>query len=148
MKRPSPETAMPWLALPSELGGATSATVFLVLASITQTAFLVFVAPQVVLAFEKNQRSPGFGFRTGLPVAFCIGETITPSRSDQFLASRFGPADGAPKPGGATAGAWAATAGRPPGCWTWMGPGDLPPDCGARVEQAAASTAAPPTSPP
>src|SRR6266568_6236127 len=89
---------MPWLLLPSPSKGAASATVCLVLASITHTAFLVFVAPQVVLEFEKNHRSPGFGFKTALPVAGLSSETIMLSRSGQVFASKFGPGAGAANP--------------------------------------------------
>src|SRR5262249_27001795 len=142
MNLASPETAMPWLLLPSPSTGAISAMVCLVLASTTQTLFLVLLAPQVVLEFEKNHRSPALGFSTGLPVAGFTSETTIPRRSDQVLASRFGPGAGAPA---ATAGC-AAAAGAPD-CCTVTGVTAAPPGASAGVlgavvaEQAASSSA-------
>src|SRR5574341_702512 len=98
MNRPSPETAMPWLLLPSPSAGAISATVCLVLASMTHTEFLVLVAPQAVLEFEKNHRSPGLGLRTGAPVAGFISDTIIPMCSAHPLDSKLTPEEGAAPP--------------------------------------------------
>src|SRR6266542_2100372 len=99
MYLPSPETASPWLEFFSPSNGAISATVCLVFASMTQTEFLVFVAPQAVLEFEKKYRSPGLGSMSALPVAGFSSETSTPRRSDQFFARRFGPGFTAGRPG-------------------------------------------------
>jgi hypothetical protein len=85
----------------------------------TQTAFFGFVAPQVVLAFEKNQRSPSFGWRIGGPVGCLSSLTMMPRRSLQLLESRLGPAEGAPATGvGILAGAGALPPDTVTGVWT------------------------------
>ena len=108
----------------------------------TQTAFLRFVAPQAVLEFEKKYRSPGFGSRSFLPVAGLSSETVTASRSDQFFASRFGPAAGPLGwPGAFVAPATGEAAGAEL-CWTVTGATGCALGDGVDDVQAAPTTAA------